>query len=148
MKAQTQRRLRQLHNRFGLFFAPAILFFAVTGVIQTIGLQDKAPGYVPPAWISLVANLHKKQIVPGAAPARDSRSAAPAVNAGHPEGGKPKKPDAGSIPLKVFVLLLGLVLSISTLLGIWIAFANAATRRTSTILLLAGLLIPLAFILL
>jgi uncharacterized iron-regulated membrane protein len=33
MKTQHQRRLRQYHDWVGLFFAPAIMFFALTGTV-------------------------------------------------------------------------------------------------------------------
>ena len=44
MKARTQKRLRDLHNWLGVFFAPGILFFALSGVLQTFGLHESGPG--------------------------------------------------------------------------------------------------------
>ena len=146
MKAQTQRRLRQIHRYSGLFFAPAILFFAFSGMIQVIGVQDYKS---PPAWVSWIANVHKHQSTER--PQR-RRPAAEAPKADAP------KPDAKAadddhdhdkpfVPLKIFVLLLGLGLMTSTVIGILIALNNAATRRNSWIAMGAGLAVPLLLML-
>ncbi len=55
--------LRALHLYLGVFTAPALLFFAFTGALQTFGLHEAARGsdYKPPAWLEAMAHLHKKQ---------------------------------------------------------------------------------------
>lgn len=136
MKAQSQRRLRQLHNWIGLFFAPAILFFALSGSLQALGFQDRAAHYDPPAWMTLIANVHKHGVV------RRDRKAAPT-----------KPPESKAAPAKVantfslFAALLGLLLSAGTALGIWIAMLNRRNRPTSLLLLLAGIGVPVLLLL-
>jgi len=55
------KQIRQLHLYMGTLFAPAILFFAFTGALQTFGLHEGARGSnsTPPAWIAQLAQVHK-----------------------------------------------------------------------------------------
>jgi hypothetical protein len=78
------RRLRQIHNWLGAFFAPAILFFALSGALQTFSLHENKGGgpYKPPAWIVVLASVHKDQALPHPRRPRPPRvEAAPAVGA-------------------------------------------------------------------
>ena len=51
--AKTLQLLRQIHLYLGVFTAPAILFFALSGVLQTFGLHEttKDSSYKPARWI-------------------------------------------------------------------------------------------------
>jgi hypothetical protein len=51
MQPKTLKAIRVLHLYSGVFLAPAILFFAFTGFLQTFSFHEvsHAPGYVPPA---------------------------------------------------------------------------------------------------
>jgi hypothetical protein len=53
---------RLVHRYSGLFFAPTILFFAITGGLQMFGLHETSRGnsYVPPAVLVRLSQLHKK----------------------------------------------------------------------------------------
>ena len=153
MKAQTQRTLRQYHHYIGVFLAPAILLFAVSGTVQTFRLnEEKGWGGTPPTWMVWVASFHKDQTPPRIKPAKPAaQAAAPAAHddADHHEhatdaGAAPaaaKRPDP--LPLKIFVVLMALGLITSTLLGVTIALNNRAMRRVSTVLLVAGTILPL-----
>ena len=74
--------LRAAHLYLGVFTAPALLFFAFTGALQTFGLHEGARGsdYKPPAWLEAMAHLHKKQSlevpVRRAAPGASTKGAA------------------------------------------------------------------------
>ncbi len=141
MKAQTMRRVRQLHNYVAIFFAPAILFFAFSGALQTLGMHESHdPARPPVGWVRWIATVHKDQRVPAAqAPAR------PAVRApgGERHEGPPKQTGPSTVPLKVFVVLLALGLILSSALGVTIALNNPLTRRTSLALLGAGTIVPI-----
>ncbi len=53
---------RQIHTYFGLFIAPALLFFAFTGAVQTLSLHEAAgSAYKPPAILAVWGQIHKKQ---------------------------------------------------------------------------------------
>ncbi|MBT2187004.1 hypothetical protein [Sphingobium nicotianae] len=150
MNARTMRRLRQLHHYVGLFLAPAILLFSLSGALQTFRLQEeKGYGGPPPGWIVWMASVHKDQSLPRPKPekashAPDGKAQAPMTGAPKPAG--PKK--GWMLPLKIFVALLAIGLMISTLLGMAIALVNRTTRRTSVILLVAGTIVPLSLLLL
>ena len=159
MRPQTMRSLRQLHHYVGVFLAPAILFFAVSGAVQTFRLgEDKGWGGPPPAALVWMTSVHKDQTLPRAeppkpAPPRPKADAAkPAVDSDHDHDGDhdhehqaPRGPSP--LPLKIFVVLLSLGLITSTLLGITIALNNRAMRRTSIVMLIAGTLLPLLLLL-
>src|SRR5881227_1671082 len=57
------QQARQIHLYLGTFFAPAILFFAITGALQTFSFHERSRGssYDPPVLLMKLAQLHKKQ---------------------------------------------------------------------------------------
>src|ERR1700757_615591 len=67
------KSLRLIHLYIGVFIAPALLFFAFTGALQTFSLHETTRGssYKPPAWAVMLGQIHKKQtpIVPIRKPA-------------------------------------------------------------------------------
>lgn len=139
MKAQHQRRLRQYHSWLGLFFAPAIMFFALTGTAQILGLHEDGPSYVAPAWIKPLANIHKHGVLALRAKPKPAASALAQHTTAPPAAPQPK-PAGWARP---FTVLLGLLLATSTALGIWIAFINRAARTHTMFLLAAGILVPI-----
>src|SRR5450756_799985 len=60
--ASSLKAIRSMHHFVGVFFAPTILFFAVTGGLQMFGLHETSRGssYVPPAILVHLSQLHKK----------------------------------------------------------------------------------------
>ena len=148
MKAQTMRRVRQYHFYLGMFFAPAILLFALSGALQTFRLQEtKGYGGTPPGWIVWMASVHKDQSLPREtheAPRPAKPSTAPAKL---PRDGKDRPFDRISpLPLKIFVALMSVGLLASAILGIVIALTNRTMRRTSIIILAAGTALPLVLL--
>ncbi|GAA0335161.1 hypothetical protein GCM10009087_51890 [Sphingomonas oligophenolica] len=148
MKAQTQRQLRKLHHYVGVFFAPAILFFALSGAVQTFRLgEEKGWGGTPPAALVWMTSVHKDQALPRA---RAEKPAARPEAAKAPRGDGDRADDRrraprgpSPLPLKIFVVLLALGLTLSTALGLTIALTNRATRRMSILLVIAGTVLPL-----
>ena len=153
MKAQTQRKLRQFHHYVGVFFAPAILFFALSGAVQTFRLsEEKGWGGPPPGAFVWMASVHKDQTLPhekagkpAPKPAAKAEAVQPADDHGdeHADDHHQASRGPSPLPLKIFVLLLAVGLIISTSLGITIALTNRAMRRTSILLLAAGTVLPL-----
>lgn len=76
---------RTVHLYLGVFTAPALLFFAITGGLQTFSLHETTRGssYTPPAWLATAALLHKKQTImaPPKRPRPVEPTAAPAAPA-------------------------------------------------------------------
>jgi len=149
MKAQTMRRVRQYHFYLGMFFAPAILLFAMSGALQTFRLQEaKGYGGTPPGWIVWMASVHKDQSLPREkhdAPRAAKPSVVPAASPRAVENRPPARPSP--LPLKIFVALMSIGLLASAMLGIIIALANRTMRRTSVIVLVAGAALPLLLLL-
>jgi hypothetical protein len=159
------RFLRKLHLYLGVFTAPALLFFAFTGTLQTFSLHETTQGssYKPPAWIASLAQLHKKQTteVPVRRPRPDAprsvalpdhpeRSAAKAAPSSAPTQSANQQPAASQapkpkshLPMKVFFLLVAVGLFLSTVTGIYMAYRYSRGRLLITGLLLAGTILPL-----
>jgi hypothetical protein len=146
------QQLRRYHLYLGVFFAPAIFFFALSGALQTFRLQEeKGWGGTPPGVIVWMASVHK-----------DSRLPKPAVvhvDDHEHEGDKPAAPRARpaqkpqtrapfTLPMKIFAALMSIGLMLSALLGVLIALNSRATRRMSAAMLAAGSVLPLLLLLL
>jgi hypothetical protein len=142
MKAQTQQKLRRYHLYIGMFLAPAILFFALSGALQTFRLQEeKGWGGTPPTWIVWLASVHKDDRLPQAKAAEADEHAKPTVKPAAPKAAQKPKPSA--LPFKIFAVLMSIGLMLSAVLGMVIALNNRATRRVSTIMLVAGVVVPI-----
>lgn len=145
---------RLLHLYLGVFIAPALLFFAFTGALQTFSLHETTRGssYKPPAWAVTLAQIHKKQtpVVPARKlppldkPAADKPSTVPPQ-----PNSPPKAPDAPApkahnpLPLKIFFLLVSIGLFVSTLTGLYMSYRYLRNRLLITAILVAGVLIPI-----
>jgi hypothetical protein len=75
------KAFRLAHLYVGVFIAPAVLFFALSGALQTFGLHETNhdhPNYTPAKWIVLLAQIHKKQtpILPTKRPQQAPKPAA------------------------------------------------------------------------
>jgi hypothetical protein len=142
--------IRQLHFYLGLFFAPSILFFAFTGALQTFSLhENKEPGSNHPEWIAALAEIHKDQRLPqmkkGASVAITKPIPIEVEPAPQPKKESPprRKP---SVPLKVFVFLMATGLSLTSFLGIYMAFKYNRGRQIIWGLLIAGTGLPILFL--
>ncbi|HUA81273.1 MAG TPA: PepSY domain-containing protein [Dyella sp.] len=150
---------RQIHLYVGVFIAPALLFFALTGGLQVFGLHETSRGsdYKPPAWLAVAAQVHKKQttVMPRRkAPPTQSDSRAAAANhavseqVAIPAAAQTGKPDVPAmptrhpLPLKIFFAFVSFGLFVSTLIGIYMAYRFSRKRRLITMTLLAGAVLP------
>ena len=164
---------RSVHLYLGVFTAPMLLFFAITGGLQTFSLHETTHGssYTPPAWLASMAQLHKKQttVMPVRRP-RPADTGAPATNtdtagtmtplpaiatsdarvavstgpATDSAGARPKK---NLLPMKIFFALVSLSLLISTLTGIYMSYRYSRKPRLVSMILGAGILVPLLLLL-
>jgi hypothetical protein len=158
---------RLVHLYIGVFIAPALLFFAFTGALQTFSLHETTRGssYKPPAWAVTLGQIHKKQtpIVPARKvpppdrpadkPAQDkptqdksqsspdlSPQSAPNLPPRSSESATPKPQNA--LPLKFFFLLVAIGLFVSTLSGLYMSYKYIRNRALITAILLAGIIVP------
>ena len=153
--------LRLIHLYTGVFIAPALLFFAFTGALQTFSLHETTRGgnYKPPAWAVMLGQIHKKQtpIVPIRKPApaekpadkADPEKAHPSsssiqlapVEAPKPTGEAAPKSHS-PLPLKCFFLLVSIGLFVSTLSGLYMSYKYIRNRRLITVMVLGGIIVP------
>jgi uncharacterized iron-regulated membrane protein len=129
------KNVRLVHFYVGVFFAPLIIFFAFTGVLQVFKLHETYRE-IPNSqgnWIAWFGQFHKEQawIPPKVAPAKAA----------------PKKPHEEGVyakPMKWLVALMGIALMGSALAGLYIAFSYPGRRKPCLVALAAGIVIPLA----
>lgn len=147
MKPRTLTTLRRYHLYLGVFFAPAIILFSISGALQTFRLQEeKGYGGTPPNWIVWLASVHKDQSLPREAKPKPNvvgmvADAVKAATAPKPSSDTTaKRPNP--LPLKIFVVLMALGLLLSTIVGLTIALANPRTRKTHLAIMAAGAILP------
>src|SRR5437763_657915 len=110
------KQVRQLHLYLGVFFAPAILFFAFSGSLQLFSLHEGHPGesYQPPKWIEELASIHKDQRIaehhgPSPSFAAAQESTAPRTRALSREGtSEAHQRSNGTLALKCFFLAMSI----------------------------------------
>lgn len=154
-KAIWLKNIRQLHMYLGVFFAPAILFFSFTGALQLFGLHEGHPGeaYQAPKWIAMLASIHKDQVLsqhhgppPGIGDRREGESPDSSMRGREPQKDEEHHEGKATLVLKWFFLAMAIGLSITTLLGIYMAFKYNRSRAITWSLLIAGAGIPTALI--
>ena len=164
-KASLLKLGRQIHLYIGIFSAPALLFFAFSGALQTFSLHEAKPGsdYKPANWIAVMAALHKHQTAqlplpkpqPSAAltAMKPLRSTAPAqgsgMSAAEPVATSAKSsalPVRHPLPLQMFFVVVSLGFFSSVLTGVYMSYKYNRNKPLVTGVLLAGLVIPIFLI--
>ncbi len=162
------RNLRAIHLYVGVLIAPALIFFAFTGALQTFGLHENSRegSYKAPRWAVVLGQIHKKQTAilparrpaPGGFPGDVKRAAkngsgdadrAAQGASGRAPASPPPVPATSlrhPLPLKIFFLLVSLGLTTSTVTGIYMTFLYKRKAGLILGLLLAGIVIPLVLL--
>src|ERR1700679_1530775 len=111
----TLATVRQWHSYIGLFIAPSVLFFALTGAAQIFNLHEAHGSYRPPAILEKLSSVHKDQVFAfgdhHASTESPPDTAQPADDA--------DRTATSTLLLKWFFLLVALCLIVSTAFGIW-----------------------------
>ncbi len=140
--------LRTWHTYLSVFIAPSVIFFALTGALQIFNLHEAHAGYQPPVLLEKLARVHKDQVFERAErhepPPPLATDGAPSPREDEDEGG----PGLLTLGLKWFFLLVALVLTTSTTLGLWIGLTHIARKRVAALLLCGGCLVPLLLLIL
>jgi hypothetical protein len=150
------KNVRQLHLFLGTFFAPLIIFFAFSGILQLFGLHESKGKDGPPpiAWIAQLGEIHKNQHLRAEArpqrPHEDEHDAHDDDHQAstHTHSDTPPPSAMSSWALKAFVLLMAIGLICTSLIGIYIALQNPRSRRNAWISLVLGIAVPLLLVLL
>ena len=160
--------MRLVHLYLGVFTAPALLFFAFTGALQTFSLHETTKGssYKPPQWAVVLGQIHKKQtpVVPVRKQPSSEPVAAQSGSTGAGAAGQGQAPGRESgvgaeqgagrmparvhhpMPMKIFFLVVSIGLLLSTLTGIYMSYKYMRDRRVVTLLLVLGVLIPVTLV--
>jgi hypothetical protein len=145
--------VRRWHSYIGLFIAPSVLFFALTGAAQLFSLHEAHGKYQPPALVEKLSSVHKDQVFAFGdhhAQADSEPSAGkPAADAGTRAGNEDDgdEPAISTYLLKGFFLLVALSLAVSTAFGLWMGLTQTLRKRTHWVLVIAGSLIPVGLLL-
>lgn len=144
------RYTRLSHLYLGVFISPALFFFAFTGALQTFSLHETTRGssYKPPAWAVTLGQLHKKQttVVPVRKLAPPDK---PAIDKSQPTASPAPAPAPtpkphNALPLKIFFLVVAIGLFVSTLSGLYMSYKYIHNKLLITVLLIAGVIVPIA----
>jgi len=146
--AQLNRFLRKVHLYLGVFFAPIILMFALTGALQVYGLHEAGEGgYRPAPIVEKLGQVHIHQrfaLKPKRpAPAAASAPSAAAVAKPAPPREAEKPADPAKALLKALFFAAAVGLAVSTVLGVWISLLAPRGRGLILGLLAAGAVAPI-----
>lgn len=160
---------RLTHLHLGVFISPAVLFFAITGALQTFQLQSASKGghYKPPRALAILAQIHKNQtpILKLTAPAKATDDEGDTIARKETDahvgkaGGQTHLAEASStaqvaaepeerhptLPLKIFFLLVSISLVTSTASGIYMTYKYRRNKLLIGGMLLAGVVLPVIF---
>jgi hypothetical protein len=134
--------IRTWHTYLGIFIAPSVLFFALTGALQIFSLHEAHDAYVPPQLLEKLSSVHRDQVFAVKAhdddhageQAHDEHAAAP------PE--HEEEPSLATTLLKYFFLLVAVALCVSTSLGLWLGLTHVRHKRLGWWLLAVGIILP------
>jgi hypothetical protein len=157
--ASSLKTLRLTHNYIGVFFAPTIIFFAVTGGLQMFGLHEASRGgsYVPPAILVHLSQLHKNGTLylPPRKAGPPASVKADGTKPDSPKSDPPKSPAPAlaspapnPLPMKVFFGATALALVISTTTGLFMSLKYARRKAVVGGIFLAGIVCPTLLLLL
>ena len=143
-------RLWRLHFYIGMFIAPSVLFFALTGAVQLFSLHEAHGDYRPPLLVEELSQVHKDQVF---APGHHHPPAAkPPGEAAKGEAASPtREPERGraisALLLKAFFLVVAAGLVVSTALGLITGLSHPRRQRAALAFVAAGLVIPIVLLL-
>lgn len=136
--------VRRWHNYVGLFIAPSVLFFALTGSLQVFSLHEAHGHYRPFELVEKLSSVHKDQVF--AFGNHHEAAEADEHSAKGPEEDNEKTP-LDTLVLKGLFCLVGLGLAFSAALGLWIGLTQIRNVTLAWSLLAAGTLLPVALLL-
>jgi hypothetical protein len=143
--------LRRWHSYIGLFIAPSVLFFSLTGALQIFDFHEAHGTYQPWVLIEKLAALHRDQVFErphehDAPPENQAEPQAPPAPGPKPEADEDKT-SVATLALKWFFFAIALGLAGSTCVGMWMGLNLVRPRARAWALLLAGALAPVILLL-
>jgi hypothetical protein len=143
--------IRQWHGYVGLFIAPSVLFFALTGALQIFSLHEAHGSYQPLPLVEKLSSVHKDQVFSlghhhDSAEPEAPKTADAAAASAPPAQEDDEEPALPTVLLKWFFLVVAISLTFSTAFGVWMGLTQTRSKRTAWLLLMAGALIPLGLL--
>lgn len=140
--------LRQWHSYLGLFIAPSVLFFALTGIVQIFNLHEAHGGYHPAVFLEKLSAVHKDQVfeAPRGKPSPDQDAAHAGTTAEQPADEEVEKQNVSTYVLKWLFTFVALGLIASALIGIWMGTTQTRRKGLAWTLLIVGTLAPIAIL--
>jgi hypothetical protein len=146
--------VRRWHSYIGLFSAPSVLFFALTGATQLFSLHEAHGHYTPPVLLEKLSSVHKDQEFvmghhhehPAGADAHPAADAGAGAGAKPPAADEDDETDVATLMLKSFFLIVALSLTLSAVLGIYMGLTQIRRKSLAWGLLIAGALIPVGLL--
>jgi hypothetical protein len=142
--------LRQWHAYVGLFIAPSVLFFSLTGAIQIFNLHEAHGSYRPAVLLEKLSAVHKDQVFEEphdrSAPDHDAPHAAAGAGGDQPAEDEDEKQSASTLALKWFCLAISFGLAASTVMGIWMGATQIRRKGSAWTLLIVGTLVPIGLL--
>ena len=130
--------IRQCHVYISVFVAPSLLFFAVTGGLQTFRIPDDK---TTPQLIQKLARVHKDDVF-ALKPTRPKRPEA----AGHAPAKKAPEAEPrealSTTALKWFFTAISVGVGLTTLFGLWMALTHNRRKAIVWLVLAAGAAAP------
>ncbi|MGZ6014097.1 MAG: hypothetical protein ACXWK0_19840 [Caulobacteraceae bacterium] len=134
--------IRQCHVYVSVFVAPTLLFFALTGALQTFRIPDDKAA---PVVLQKLARLHKDDVF-AVKPSRPKRPEGAKAEAGKPPEKAPPAPSTQR--LKWFFSMASVAIAVTTLFGLWMALAYHRRKALLWALLIAGAAAPVLLVIL
>jgi hypothetical protein len=136
--------IRRWHSYIGLFIAPSVLFFSLTGASQLFSLHEAHGKYVPAAIVEKLSSVHKDQVF-----AFGNHHAPAEPVAQSPAAAQDEEDEVAfsTLLLKCFFLVVALCLALSTAFGLWLGLTQTPEKKLRCLLVAAGSLIPVALLL-
>jgi hypothetical protein len=139
-------QIRKLHAYIGMLIAPAVVFFATTGLLQIYSLHEAHGDYSPPPLVEMLSSVHKDQRFALGHHKPPSGAHRPKPESGAGAGQPPHEDSTHTATplLKAFFALVAISLIFTTLAGIWMALQQSRNRRMHLVLLAIGIVVPFA----
>ncbi len=138
-----QAVIRDLHVYVSVFVAPSLLFFALTGALQTFRIPDQKAA---PVVVQKLARLHKDDVF-AVKPPRPKRSEEGGGERHKAEAPKPPEAKPAEKPsteiMKWFFAAVSVGIALTTLFGVWMALAYSRRKLVVWALLIAGSAAPM-----
>ena len=135
--------VRQVHVYLSVFAAPSLIFFALTGALQTFRIPDDKAA---PALVQKLARVHKDDVFAVKPPKPPKKPGAGDHGAGIRAADAKPAAKPATEALKWFFAMVSVVIAVTTGLGLWMALAYHRRRRLMWALALAGAAAPMILI--